>query len=121
MASNDEKKAEYEGVGAEDRTNTTQTEPNMEKNEPSNETETSGPDSPDQQSSVQTEPQHEEKSHGPVTIPRSQRRGLFGRFAIIPEVENPYEYKNSTKWMMTIIVALAATTSSTGSSIFYRE
>lgn len=53
-------------------------------------------------------------------IPRSQRRGLFGRFAIIPEVSNPYEYKNSTKWMMTIIVSFAAATSSTGSSIFYR-
>ncbi|MCJ1436260.1 hypothetical protein MMC27_005638 [Xylographa pallens] len=52
-------------------------------------------------------------------IPRSQRRGLFGRFTIIPEVTNPYDYKNGTKWMMTIIVALAAATSSTGSSIFY--
>lgn len=54
-------------------------------------------------------------------IPRSDRRGLFARFTIIPEVTNPYDYKDNTKWMMTIIVSLAATTSSTGSSIFYRE
>lgn len=54
-------------------------------------------------------------------IPRSQRRGFFGRFTLVPEAVNPYEYKNGTKWMMTIFVALAATTSSTGSSISYRE
>ena len=54
-------------------------------------------------------------------VPRSQRRGFFGRFTLVPEVVNPYEYNNGTKWMMTIFVALAATTSSTGSSISYRE
>ncbi|OCK73146.1 MFS multidrug resistance transporter [Lepidopterella palustris CBS 459.81] len=53
------------------------------------------------------------------TVPRSQRRGLLGRFAIIPEVTNPYNYGNRTKWWMTIIVSFAAITSSTGSSIFY--
>ncbi|KAJ2896419.1 MFS multidrug resistance transporter [Zalerion maritima] len=35
------------------------------------------------------------------------RRGLFGRFGIIPEVQNPYEYPNKTKWALTLIVALA--------------
>ncbi len=54
-------------------------------------------------------------------VPRSQRRGLFSRFTVIPEVENPYEYSNGTKWWMTIIVSIAAATSATGSSIFYRE
>ncbi|OTA81396.1 hypothetical protein M434DRAFT_37543 [Hypoxylon sp. CO27-5] len=67
-------------------------------------------------------------SHGPAssavsrsveTVPRSQRRGLFGGFTIIPEVTNPYDYNKRTKWAMTIIVAVAAATSSTGSSIFY--
>lgn len=60
-------------------------------------------------------------SSGPTSIPRSERRGLFGAFTIIPEVTNPHEYSSGTKWIMTIIASLAATTSSTGSSIFYRE
>lgn len=55
------------------------------------------------------------------TVPRSERRGLLGRFSIIPEVTNPYAYSDGTKWWMTVIVSFAAITSSTGSSIFYRE
>ena len=54
-------------------------------------------------------------------VPRDQRRGLLGRFTLIPEVERPYEYKNSTKWMITAIVALAAAGAPMGSSIFMRE
>lgn len=54
-------------------------------------------------------------------VPRSDRRGLLGRFSIIPEVTNPYSYSPATKWWMTIIVSFAAITSSTGSSIFYRK
>lgn len=53
--------------------------------------------------------------------PHSKRRGLLGRFSIIPEVTNPYSYSAGTKWWMTVIVSFAAITSSTGSSIFYRE
>lgn len=49
-------------------------------------------------------------------VPRSQRRGLGSQFTLIPEVTNPYEYSNGTKWAMTIIVAFAAATSSTGTS-----
>lgn len=30
-------------------------------------------------------------------VPRGQRRGLLGKFSIIPEVEQPYEYNNNTK------------------------
>lgn len=54
-------------------------------------------------------------------VPRSQRRGLLASCLIVPEVTNPYQYGNATKWLMTGIVALAATTSSAGSSIFYRK
>jgi hypothetical protein len=61
-----------------------------------------------------------EKPH-PKPIPRSHRRGLLGRLTIIPEVANPYAYRNGTKWLMTIIVSLAEATSSFGSSIFYRK
>lgn len=54
-------------------------------------------------------------------VPRSRRRGLLGRFAfVIPEVEKPYEYKRSTKWFITLIVALAAAAAPMGSSIFLR-
>ncbi|KJZ71066.1 hypothetical protein HIM_09538 [Hirsutella minnesotensis 3608] len=56
----------------------------------------------------------------PITIvPRSRRRGLFARFAIVPEVERPYDYKNSTKWGITATVALATAVAPLGSSIFY--
>jgi hypothetical protein len=54
-------------------------------------------------------------------VPRSKRRGLLGRFAIIPEVERPHEYGNGTKWAITAIVALAAAASPVGSAIFYRR
>jgi hypothetical protein len=54
-------------------------------------------------------------------VPRSKRRGLLGRFAIIPEVERPHEYRNGTKWAITAIVALAAAAAPVGSAIFYRR
>lgn len=55
-----------------------------------------------------------------INIPRSQRRGLFARFAMIPEVEDPYcYYKDSTKWLLTLIIALAAAAAPMGSAIFY--
>lgn len=54
-------------------------------------------------------------------IPRSERRGILGRLTLIPEVANPRATNNGTKWIMTSIVALAAATSSTGSSISYRK
>ena len=54
-------------------------------------------------------------------IPRSKRRGLFGRFTLIPEVENAYTYKRSTKWMITFVIALATAAAPLGSSIFYRK
>jgi hypothetical protein len=53
-------------------------------------------------------------------IPRSKRRGLLGRFTIIPETERPYEYGNGTKWTITFVVALAAAAAPMGSAIFYR-
>lgn len=52
-------------------------------------------------------------------IPRSQRRGLLSRFAVVPEVESPYDYKNSTKWGITLTIALATAAAPLGSSIFY--
>lgn len=54
-------------------------------------------------------------------IPRSKRRGLLGRFTIIPEVERPIEYKRKQKWLITMFVALAAAAAPMGSAIFYRR
>lgn len=61
------------------------------------------------------------RSLRPNIVPRSKRRGLFGRFAILPEVDDPYLYKTSTKWGITVIISLATCISPMGSSIFYRK
>lgn len=58
----------------------------------------------------------------PLTIvPKTKRRGLLAKFAIVPEVERPYDYKNSTKWTITAAISLATAAAPMGSSIFYRE
>lgn len=61
------------------------------------------------------------QAHTACVVARAGRRGLLARFAIIPEVERPVEYKNKTKWMITIIVALAAAGAPFGSGIFLRK
>lgn len=57
----------------------------------------------------------------PIKVPRSKRRGLFGRFTILAEVEDPRDYKNKTKWFITFIVSLAALAAPLGSTIIFRE
>jgi hypothetical protein len=54
-------------------------------------------------------------------VPSSKRRGLLGRLSIIPEVDRPYDYANTTKWLITLVVALAAAAAPLGSAIFFRE
>jgi hypothetical protein len=54
-------------------------------------------------------------------VPRSKRRGLLGRLSIIPEVDRPYDYANCTKWLITLVVALAGAAAPLGSAIFLRE
>jgi hypothetical protein len=56
-----------------------------------------------------------------VKVPRSRRRGLLGRFTLVAEVENPYDYSNRLKWFITFIVAFAAAAAPMGSSIFFRK
>lgn len=60
------------------------------------------------------------RSRALSTISRSKRRGLLATLTIVPEVENPYEYKNSTKWFITLVIALAAASAPLGSAIFLR-
>lgn len=52
-----------------------------------------------------------------VKVPRAKKRGLFARFAAIPEVTEPYHYPNKTKWLITFIVAIAAAAAPVGSAI----
>jgi hypothetical protein len=54
-------------------------------------------------------------------VPRHKRRGLLGKLSLIPEVDRPYDYKRSTKWLITLLVALAAAAAPMGSSIFLRK
>jgi hypothetical protein len=54
-------------------------------------------------------------------VPRHKRRGLLGKFALIPEVDRPHDYKRSTKWTITLIVALAGAAAPIGSAIFLRQ
>lgn len=56
-----------------------------------------------------------------IVVPKEKRRGLLGRFTLIPEVENPQLYERKTKWILTLFVALAAAGGPLGSAIFVRE
>lgn len=57
----------------------------------------------------------------PVEVPRSHRRGLFGRFTILAEVEEPKHYSRRIKWYITFVVALAAVAAPMGSAIIFRK
>lgn len=52
-----------------------------------------------------------------VKVPRSKRAGLFGRFTIMYEAEEPKDYPRRIKWFLTIIIAFAAVTAAMGSAI----
>jgi len=52
-----------------------------------------------------------------VVVPRGERRGLFARLAVIPEVTEPHDYSRKRKWMITFVVAVAAAAAPMGSSI----
>lgn len=52
-----------------------------------------------------------------VVVPRANRRGLFARFTLIPEVQNPHHYTRRTKWFLTFIVAFCAMAGPMGSAI----
>jgi multidrug resistance protein len=54
-----------------------------------------------------------------VKVPRKERRGWFAAFALIPEVTNPYDYKDSTKWFITFIVSVAGACAPVGSGIIF--
>ena len=57
----------------------------------------------------------------PVRVPRSSRRGLFSRFCLLAEVEEPKHYSRNTKWLITFVIALAAIAAPLGSAIILRK
>ena len=86
----------------------------------------SQPESHDAATESSTEPRDVEKGEpddeqsAPVKVPRSRRRGLFGRFTILAEVEEPKHYSRTVKWYITFVVALAALAAPLGSAIIFR-
>ncbi|KAE8309727.1 major facilitator superfamily domain-containing protein [Aspergillus transmontanensis] len=54
-----------------------------------------------------------------VIVPRPNRRGLFGQFTLLAEVENPKTYSRKKKWFVTFIVAWAGATAPMGSAILF--
>ena len=56
----------------------------------------------------------------PVKTPCSQYRGLFGRFAVIAEVDEPKFYPRKIKWFITFVIACAAIAAPLGSTIIFR-
>ncbi|KAL2009874.1 hypothetical protein VTN00DRAFT_5681 [Thermoascus crustaceus] len=63
--------------------------------------------------------QPEMEGEASSVVPRSKRRGLFGQFTLLAEVENPKTYPRKTKWFITFVVAVAAAAAPLGSSIFF--
>ena len=57
----------------------------------------------------------------PIEVARADRRGLFGRFTLVAEVQEPKHYPRGTKWFITFVVALAAVAAPMGSAIFFRK
>ncbi len=57
----------------------------------------------------------------PVKVPRFKRRGLFGGFTVIAEVEEPKDYPDRIKWVITSVVGTAAVAAPLGSTIIFRE
>ena len=52
----------------------------------------------------------------PPLVPRHERRGLFARITFIPETTDPVRYPRRTKWLITFIVAMAASAAPMGSA-----
>ena len=65
--------------------------------------------------------QREIPNPAPVKVPHSKRRGLFGRFTIVAEVEEPKHYPRRTKWFITFVIAAAAVAAPLGSAIIFRK
>ena len=52
-----------------------------------------------------------------VLVARCDRRGLFARLAVIPELTQPYQYSRRAKWAITVVVAVCGAAAPMGSAI----
>lgn len=85
-------------------------------------TTTTTPTKPDLETATTTEEDETTTTPAtPIKIARSQRRGLFGRFTLVAEVEEPKHYPRRTKWFITFNIALAAVAAPLGSAIIFRK
>lgn len=79
---------------------------------------------PSQEKSV-TDPETalEDRMPHAVAVPRAQRRGLFGsgRFTMLAEVTEPKHYSRGKKWLITSVIAVAASAAPAGSAILLRR
>ena len=62
---------------------------------------------------------HEEQPNGSISVPI--RTGFLSFLVIVPPIANTTHYNRRTKWMLTIIVALAALAAPLGSNILLRK
>ena len=70
---------------------------------------------------AQVAPEESEQNPPPVKVPRSARRGLLGKLAVLAEVEEPKHYPDSVKWFITFVIAVAAMAAPLGSTILFRR
>lgn len=54
-----------------------------------------------------------------IKVPKKERRGWFATFSFTPEVTNPYDYHDRTKWFVTFIVSISGAAAPIGSSIIF--
>lgn len=126
----------FESAGSNDGDHDRPTAQDLEKSKSRIGSE-SGPDPEAALSDPDSEPDGEEPEQRPAAssrsrrassvrsrlravVPPSNQRGLLARFTLIPELEQPYNYANKTKWCLTLVVALAGGVAPLGSAIFYR-
>lgn len=62
---------------------------------------------------------HEDQPNGSIPVPI--RTGFLSSLVIIPPIANTTHYSRRTKWMLTIVVALAALAAPLGSNILLRK
>ena len=76
---------------------------------------------PKQSWSEVTPPQEQPIRSEAIKVPRSRRRGLFGRFSVLAEVEEPRKYPRKSKWFITFTVAMGGIAAPLGSAIIFRK
>lgn len=60
-------------------------------------------------------------SLNPSEVRSSALNRLFTASILIPSINNPYDYRRREKWIITIIVTVAAAAAPMGAAMFYRK